>query len=489
VHDDELLAAIREVRERARARTPNGNLGLEGVAAPDLMPLLYARDAAEAKVAAIGTVNPRPSGLKNSIVQSVKHLIARALDWHVREQVEFNRATMGCVQKTLEALTDASRSLAALATHQRQLREDWDSRERQLREQFLDSLQSIQRRLESTQRDTAELGSQMTDIRRHWAEWRPGFEERRSASEIHILRTISELQAAFQHRVTLLEQNYREMVRHQHEEFTSALERNAVEVQQRLWKDLENVRAEYEKLIYNELRLLRQKPSIAAENARPAEAPAHDRIPIDWVRFADAFRGPEQNVRDRQRKYVAHFQNAGGEILDIGCGRGEFLEAARDAGLSARGIDFSTECVARCQAKGLTAEAAEAFAYLRSLPDGSLRGAFCAQMIEHLPPSRLPELIQLVASKLHPGSLAVFETPNPECLATFSTHFYLDPTHTRPVPPALLGFYLEEAGFGQLRIERLEPATGSIPALAELPPAVREVLFDGLDYAIVARKL
>src|ERR1700730_16963692 len=114
---EELPAAIREVQERVRSQAPQGSLGLDGITAAELMPLVHARDAAEAKVAAIGRVNPRPGGLKNSIIQSLKRFVSRALDWHVREQVEFNRASMACVQATLEALTDLTRGLAALAAH------------------------------------------------------------------------------------------------------------------------------------------------------------------------------------------------------------------------------------------------------------------------------------------------------------------------------------------------------------------------------------
>jgi len=185
VQDDELTAAIHAVRDRVRARHPEGSLGLDGVAAPDLSPLVHARDAAEAKVAAIGTVNPRPPGIKNSIAQFFKKMIARALDWHVREQVEFNRASMMCVQASIDALADTGRALAALAAHHQEL----------------------------ARSASAEI-QELKDIRQHWAEWRVGFEDRRSASEIHMLRTISELQAAFQHRVTLLEQNFRELARH-----------------------------------------------------------------------------------------------------------------------------------------------------------------------------------------------------------------------------------------------------------------------------------
>ena len=199
--DEELAAAIQEVQQRARSRVPNGS--------PDLMPLVHARDAAEAKVAAIGTVNPRPPGLKNGIIQRFKRLVSRALDWHVREQVEFNRATMACVHATLEAMGELSRSAA--------------------------------------------------DLQKRSDEWRRDIEERRSASEIHLLRTVSELQSAFHLRASLIEQSFRESVRQQHDDFTHELDRRTTEIQKRLWDDMERVRGEYDRLIHTELRLLRQK--------------------------------------------------------------------------------------------------------------------------------------------------------------------------------------------------------------------------------------
>jgi len=114
---DELSALIHEIQDRVRARHPNG-AGAPGAEIPlaDLMPLLHARDGAEAKVASIGSVNPRPPGLKNSIAQFLKRLMARALDWHVREQVEFNRGVIACVQATLEALTAQNRAIALAVT-------------------------------------------------------------------------------------------------------------------------------------------------------------------------------------------------------------------------------------------------------------------------------------------------------------------------------------------------------------------------------------
>src|SRR6202034_4077096 len=91
-------------------------------------------------------------------------------------------------------------------------------------------------------------------MRRHWTEWRAGFEERRNASEIHLLRTVSELQGAFQHRVTLLDEAFRGLVHSQHAEFTAELGTQTVEVQARLWQDLGKIRGEFEALIYTELR-------------------------------------------------------------------------------------------------------------------------------------------------------------------------------------------------------------------------------------------
>jgi O-antigen chain-terminating methyltransferase len=176
-------------------------------------------------------------------------------------------------------------------------------------------------------------------------------------------------------------------------------------------------------------------------------------------------------------------------VLDIGCGRGEFLEMMREAGVPARGIDLSEESVATCRHKNLEAETADLFLYLADLPEASLDGIFCSQVVEHLPPERLPEMIKLCASRLRRGGVIAIETPNPECLAIFATHFYLDPTHTRPVPHALLTFYLEEFGVGNIEVHRLSPAVESMPSLGELPAAFRDAFFGGLDYAAIGKKL
>ena len=451
---DELAAVIAEIRERVRSRNPNG-------AAPghipllDLTPLLHARDAAEAKVASIGTVNPRPGGLKNSIIQRVKRTIARSLDWHVREQVEFNRGVMECVQAVVEALNECNRAIAVLAGKSAEL----DAEARELR-----------------------------DIRDHWAEWRTGWEQKLAQTEIHFLRSVAELQAAFQHRVTLMDANYREQVKAQHADFGHAIERQSEAIHQRFWDDLQSVRLEYEAVIHAELRLMRQKATFARGAEQVSQTAAPQFASVDWLKFAEKFRGSEDAIRTRQTMYVSRFRDRA-PVLDLGCGRGEMLAVFREAGIPARGVDAHPDSIALCHANGLEAEKEDLFAYLSGLSDASLGGAICCQVVEHLPPARVPELIALVHAKLRTGGLLAIETPNPECLAIFATHFYIDPTHRHPIPPVLASFYLEEAGFGQLEIQRLSPAIQTLPALAELPEEFRKQFFGSLDYAAFGVKL
>ena len=98
-------------------------------------------------------------------------------------------------------------------------------------------------------------------------------------------------------------------------------------------------------------------------------------------------------------------------------------------------------------------------------------------------------MIKLCASRLKPGGVLALETPNPESLAIFATHFFIDPTHTRPIPPALMAFYFEEFGLGRIEIHRRFPAADSMPEVKELPEAVQDKFFGSLDYAIIGRKL
>ena len=472
----ELIAILREVREKVRASHPEG-AAPGGVPLPDLTPLLQARDAALGKVASIGTVNPRPGGPLNALVQAWKRLVARVLDWHVRDQVVFNRKVVECVDATLEALNDSQRAVGVLA-----------GRVAAVQEQAV-VLRTGQEQLGAAQQRLAQdlgqahqrLAVEFDDIRKHWSEWRQGWEHKLSVNEIQFLRSVADLQGAFQHRVTLMDTSYRESVRTQHAEFTQALEKAAA-----------TMRLDFDRLVHSELRLLRQRLEVhPVEPARAAQPAAGQPAPLpafDYGRFAERFRGAEEYVEAGQKIYLPYFAGRK-NVLDIGCGRGEFLTMMRAAGVPARGIDLGPESVALCRQKGLDAETADLYEYLAGRPEQSFDGIFCSQVVEHLPPERLPEMIRLAASRLAPGGVIALETPNPECLAIFATHFYLDPTHTRPIPHPLLMFYLEEFGVGGIEVKKLSAAVETMPSLAALPAEFREAFFGGLDYAVIGTKL
>jgi 2-polyprenyl-3-methyl-5-hydroxy-6-metoxy-1,4-benzoquinol methylase len=466
VESAELIAMLQAVRDRVRARNPQAAAGAADIPLPDLLPLVHARDAALGKVAAIGSVNPRRGGPLNALVQGWKKLVARVLDWHVREQVEFNRKMVACVDATMEALNENNRALVELGN-----------------------------RMAAVHALAHPMAEEMKDIRDHWIEWRGEWERKLERAEIQSLRSIADLHGAFQHRIDMVDSNWRESLLSQNKAFHADMRTHADDIQRRMWADMDRFRAEYERIIHAELRTVRQRaqiggacfslPTQTAPETAPQPIPS---LPFDYGKFAEKFRGPEEYVKNGQRIYLPDFRSCH-NVLDIGCGRGEFLEMMRDAGVPARGIDLSEESVATCRAKGLDAAVADLFVYLDDLPEAFLDGIFCSQVVEHLAPERLPEMIKLCASRLSRGGVIAIETPNPECLAIFATHFYLDPTHTRPVPAALLAFYMEEFGVGRIETQKLAPAVESMPSLAELPTKFRETFFGALDYAIIGKKL
>ena len=474
----ELQRAISEIRDRVGARYPSGWAPLN-VPLADLMPLVHARDAAEAKVAAIGTVNPRPPGLLNNIAQAWKRFLARLLDWHVREQVEFNRGTMNCINAAIESMNEMNHAVQELAARTA-------AEQGATRESFERRLDDLENNLSGLVEPLRQEAQELADVRLHWQEWRKEWERKLSINEVQFLRGLADLQAAFNHRATLMEGNFRDITKSQHNDFEGALNRSSIGVQQRLWQDLERIRLDYERLIHSELRQIRQRAFLAPQAVVVPGAPlAED---YDVLQFAGRFRGSEERIRTNLGVYVPYFAGSG-NVLDIGCGRGEFLEKMREAGVAARGIDLHEESVALCRSKGLNAEVADMYAFLESQPDCSFDGIFCSQVVEHLRPAELPRLIHLLARKMVRGAVLAIETPNPECLAIFASHFYLDPTHVRPVPPQLACFYLEESGFGQIEVVPLSPAIESMPSLSELPEGFRNQFFGSLDYAAIARKL
>ncbi len=211
-----------------------------------------------------------------------------------------------------------------------------------------------------------------------------------------------------------------------------------------------------------------------------AAQPAAASVP-DYFAFEAKMRGSTAEVRERQRAYVADFTDAA-PVLDIGCGRGEFLGLLRDAGVEARGVDADADMVAYARGEGLEVAQADGLAHLESLSDHSLGGIFAAQVVEHLPPGMLFRLLELAARKLRPEGLLVAETINPLSPLALRSYF-ADLTHSQPLVPETLALLARQAGFREVETRFL-----NAPRHADdVDERIREILFAPLDYAVIAR--
>jgi SAM-dependent methyltransferase len=191
--------------------------------------------------------------------------------------------------------------------------------------------------------------------------------------------------------------------------------------------------------------------------------------------FASVFRGSEERVAELQRPYVELL--AGHEpVLDLGSGRGEFLDLLREAGIEALGVDADPGMVERCRAKGHDVTQADAVSFLEEQDDGSLGAVFSAQLIEHLKRRALERLIEVAHAKLAPGGLFVAETVNPHCALALKA-FWIDLTHQHPIFPEVALTICRIVGFPEAYV--FHPAGGGNP---------EEDRFTQEAYAVVATK-
>jgi O-antigen chain-terminating methyltransferase len=225
-----------------------------------------------------------------------------------------------------------------------------------------------------------------------------------------------------------------------------------------------------------------------------------------YLAFEDLHRGTREEIKRRQAVYLPHFRRSLGPetpLLDLGCGRGEFLELCRENGLPARGVDVNPAMVAICRERGLDVAEADGLSYLRGLPPGSLGGILLSQVIEHLSLDALSELVALCAEKLAPGGALIAETVNPQSLSTFAGAFYVDLTHNKPVHPEAARFLWRWAGLGEVEILYLSPMAPEltleqVPGGTDAPDAagafnrnvarLNQLIYGPLDYAVVGRK-
>ncbi len=247
-------------------------------------------------------------------------------------------------------------------------------------------------------------------------------------------------------------------------------------------------------------------PTVAAATSAAAPVPFAALDSHKYVGFENEFRGSAEEIAARIESYLPLFAGAS-DVLDVGCGRGEFLDGLVARGISCRGIDLNPSMVDVCVAKGLHVETTDGLSYLRAQPDGSLGGLFAAQVVEHLEPGYLVQLLDVAYDKLRPGAVIVLETINPACWLAFFESYIRDLTHVRPVHPDTLKYLLVASGFQSVEVQFRSPypeaeklqavaasalggdaARDAVETINANAAKLNSLLFTHMDYAAIGRR-
>ena len=429
----------------------------------------------------VGQINPRNPGLHNRAIQFVKKVMRRSLTWYTRPLHYFQGGAIRALQRITGVLHSHDHSLQKISQEL--------SRQAGLIEQ---SAEDIARQEQKT--TALQLSASGQDAKTQ------GLEEKTSSLHAQVL-ALEGLEA----RLARTEAAYEETLKEQISGITGEIgalrsELRAVSNQLGDVKLQGRVRDRDLRRFVHDL----QSGTIAPLGPQRT-GPVPPMFPsgikreseFDYFVFEDRYRGDEAEIRRRQKEYLEYF--LGHEnVVDIGCGRGEFLELLRENRISARGVELGTDQYLLCKEKGLDVVQQDLFTYLDSLPDESLGGLFSAQVIEHLTASDQLRFVTLASQKTKPGSPVVFETINAQCVWAVMRNFFLDPTHVRPMHPETLKFAMESANFKDVEIHFSSPMSdrqipalhldGQSPRLVEFDRAIKELnefLYGSQDYAAI----
>ena len=246
------------------------------------------------------------------------------------------------------------------------------------------------------------------------------------------------------------------------------------------------------------------RAALAAAAPSPAVAAAAGRAAADsaYTAFENRYRGGREEIRERLASYGSRFEGLA-PVVDLGCGRGEFLALLKERGITARGVEGNANAVRECRDQGLDVVQGDLLDFLRAEGAGSLGGVFAAQVAEHLPPQALTGLLAEAHRVLRRGGLLVLETVNPRSVVGFLEVYNRDLTHERPLHPETLSFLAAAQGFTEVRFElrspvdpssRLAPIPGdglperAAAALNENVERLNAFLYGPLEYALFARR-
>lgn len=320
---------------------------------------------------------------------------------------------------------------------------------------------------------------------------------RRQEAEIRIQRNLAELtKNTRDHSLTLMQLIEQQRIQIEHQQ--GILSRLQLDDTRNLERD-NRIAA-----LIQSLRRMEQRMSVETCSTIPvvmssapdlAIAVAKPDLNSFYIEFEGNFRGAREDIKDRlKRAYLPYLAPYVGDptvhAVDVGAGRGEWLELLQDQGIRAIGIDLDSDMVEACLQLGLNARVEDAVHYLARQPQGSVAIVSGFHIIEHLPFETLIALFDAALQALRPDGMIIFETPNPENLIVGSCNFYYDPTHLHPIVPAVGEFMARQRGFARAEILRLHPYPESMQLAedSEMARRINQLIYGPQDFAVLAWK-
>lgn len=234
-----------------------------------------------------------------------------------------------------------------------------------------------------------------------------------------------------------------------------------------------------------------------AQSSESSRAPDGFQLFMDtfYNRLENRFRGTPEDIRERLRVYqpdveAATIRTGGKPVLDLGCGRGEWLQLMQALGIPASGVDLNTAQIAEAADAGLDAKEMDAKTALTETDDNSLSAITAYHLIEHIPFPDVAWIAREALRVLAPGGVLIFETPNPRNVLVGATSFHNDPTHLRPLTDPVLGVLFETAGYNPVETRFLHPheRLDEFQARSGFDPELAHLLFGPQDLAMIGQK-